>query len=356
MESSTTPSINLERVEISRIDQVDFSNLPFGTVFSDHMVYVEYRNGCWQQPTIRPYGALALAPSISALQYGVSIFEGLKAHCSSSNDALLFRPWENARRLNRSARRLAMPDVPETLFLAGLSELVRQDRAWLPPSRSGALYIRPCYFSIENSIRVKPAEEFALVIFTCPVGKYFSAPLDVLATEKYVRAFPGGTGDVKPAGNYASALIADLEAREAGFNSVMWLDAMEGRYIEECGVMNIFFVIGNTVITPSLNGTILPGVTRDSVVTLLRDMGVEVVERRISIDEVVEAHSEGKLMECFGTGTAATIAHVRRMRFGDIEISLPVIEGRHVGPRVRDRLAGIMTGTEPDIHGWIQRI
>jgi branched-chain amino acid aminotransferase len=356
MESSTTPSIDVERVEISRIDQVDFCNLPFGTVFSDHMVYVEYRNGCWQRPAIRPYGTLDLAPSISALQYGVSIFEGLKAHRSSSNGALLFRPWENARRLNRSARRLAMPEVPETLFLAGLSELVRQDRAWLPPSRNGALYIRPCYFSTENSIRVKPAEEFAFVIFTCPVGTYFSAPLDVLATQKYVRAFPGGTGDVKPAGNYASALMADLEAREAGFNSVMWLDAMEGRYIEECGVMNIFFVIGDTVVTPSLNGTILPGVTRDSVITLLRDMGVEVVERRISIDEVMKAHSDGALMECFGTGTAATVAHVGRMCFGDIEISLPPIENRRVGPRVRDRLAGIMTGAEPDIHGWIQRI
>jgi branched-chain amino acid aminotransferase len=356
MESSTTPSINVERVAISRIDEVDFCNLPFGSVFSDHMVYAEYRNGSWQEPTIRPYGALALAPSISALQYGVSVFEGLKAHRSSTDDALLFRPWENARRLNRSARRLAMPEVPEALFLDSLSELVRQDRAWLPPSRSGALYVRPCYFSVENSIRVKPAENYAFIIFTCPVGDYFSAPLDLLATEKYVRAFPGGTGDVKPAGNYASALIADLEAREAGFNSVLWLDGLERRYIEECGVMNIFFVVGGTVITPSLSGTILPGVTRDSVVTLLRDMRVEVVERRISIEEVLEAHSDGTLVECFGTGTAATVAHVRKMRFGDIEINLPPIEGRQIGSRVRDRLAGIMTGAEPDIHGWIQRI
>ena len=356
MESSTATTVNVERVEISRIDQVDFSDLTFGTIFSDHMLYVEYRNGSWQRPTIKPYGSLHLAPSISALQYGVSVFEGLKAHRSTTNDALLFRPLENARRLNRSARRLAMPEVPESLFLSGLIELVRQDRAWLPPSCSGALYIRPCYFSIENSIRVKPAEEYAFVIFTCPVGTYYNAPLEIFATEKYTRAFPGGTGDIKPAGNYAAALIADFEAREAGFNSVMWLDAIERRYIEECGVMNIFFVMNNSVVTPSLGGTILPGVTRDSVITLLRDMNVEVVERRISIDELAEANSKGTLMECFGTGTAATVAHVRRIRCGEIEITLPAIETRRVGPRVLDRLVGIMTGAEPDIHGWIERI
>jgi branched-chain amino acid aminotransferase len=188
------------------------------------------------------------------------------------------------------------------------------------------------------------------------VGTYYNAPLEIFATEKYTRAFPGGTGDIKPAGNYAAALIADFEAREAGFNSVMWLDAVERRYIEECGVMNIFFVINNGVVTPSLGGTILPGVTRDSVITLLRDMNVEVVERRISIDEVVEANSKGTLTECFGTGTAATVAHVRRIRCGEIDINLPSIETRRVGPRVLDRLVGIITGLEPDIHNWIKRI
>lgn len=356
MQLKPAPPIYVERVKISRVDQVDFANLPFGTIFSDHMVYAEYRDGRWQRPSIRPYGALQLPPNISALQYGVSLFEGLKAHRAEDDGVLLFRPLENARRLNRSARRLAMPEVPESMFLDTLRELIRQDRAWVPPASNGALYIRPCYFSIDGSIRVKPAEECAFVIFTCPVGPYYSAPLDIVATEKYVRAFPGGTGNVKPGGNYAASLIADLEARDAGFDSVMWLDGVERRYVEECGVMNMFFVIDNKVVTPSLDGTVLPGVTRDSVITLLRDAAIEVEERRISIDEVVEAHSRGRLKECFGTGTAATVSHVRRIRYRDTEINLPPVDQRRIGPTVRDRLVGIMTGTIPDEHGWIERV
>jgi branched-chain amino acid aminotransferase len=347
-------NIQVQRVQHSRVAKVDFSNLPFGTLFSDHMLIAEYRDGAWGEMAIRPYGALQLPPSISALQYGISVFEGLKAHRGPDGGILLFRPWENARRLNRSAARLSMPEVPEVMFLEGLRELLRQDKGWLPSADQGSLYIRPCVFSVEESIRVKPAEQYAFVIFTCPVGSYFTAPVDVLVTDRYVRAFPGGTGEGKPAGNYAPALLAERDARALGYNTVLWLDGKERRYIEECGVMNVFFVIDGCVITPDLSGTILPGVTRDSIITLLRDQGTVVEERRISVEEVFENHARGRLQECFGTGTAATVSHVRRIRHHETELTLPPVEQRKIGPVVREQLLAIMTGRAPDPHRWTE--
>lgn len=236
----------------------------------------------------------------------------------------------------------------------GLRELVRLDQAWIPPAEVGALYIRPILFSVDPSLRVKPADRYQFLILTFPFGAYFSAPVDVLVSERYVRALPGGTGDTKPAGNYAAALLADQEAREAGFISVMWLDALERRYVEECGVMNVFFVLGEDVVTPSLSGTILPGITRDSVIILLRDMGYRVTEERISVDELLRSHERGELRECFGTGTAATVSHVRRIRYKDQTLELAAIEERKVGPAVREQLLAVMTGRELDPHGWIE--
>jgi branched-chain amino acid aminotransferase len=352
--------IRIEPVRASRLPGVDLANVPFASVFSDHMLVAEYREGAWREATIRAYGPLSLMPSVSALQYAVSVFEGLKAHRLPAGDVALFRPRENARRLNRSALRLAMPEVPEPLFLEGLRRLVRLDQEWVPAGGAGALYIRPCYFSVDESIRPKPAERFLLVILTFPFGAYFPSPVDALVTERYVRAFPGGTGDVKPAGNYAPALLADKEARDAGLATVLWLDARERRYVEECGVMNVFFVLGEAgrprVVTPELGGTILPGVTRDSVLTLLREMGVAVEERRVSIEEVLAAHGQGRLLECFGTGTAATLSHVRRIRYRDRDYELPPVEERAIGSAVREQLVAIAGGRAPDRHGWLERV
>lgn len=246
-----TFSFRIDRVANSRVQEVDFATVSFSSVFSDHMFSAEFHDGRWSDGLIQPYGPILVSPSVSALHYGISVFEGMKAHKSPDGHPLLFRPRENARRFQRSAVRLAMPAVPESLFLDGLRELVRLDRAWIPPAEVGALYIRPILFSVDPSIRVKPGDRYQFIIFTFPFGAYFSAPVDVLVSERYVRAFVGGTGDTKPAGNYAAALLADQEAREAGFNSVMWLDALERRYIEECGVMNIFFVLGEDVVTPT---------------------------------------------------------------------------------------------------------
>ncbi|HEY8227264.1 MAG TPA: branched-chain amino acid aminotransferase [Pyrinomonadaceae bacterium] len=354
--TTSAASFAIERSEQSRIGTVDFSNLPFGTLFSDHMLIAEFRNGAWSEPVIKPYGPLLIPPNISALQYGISVFEGLKAHRSPSGEILIFRPHDNARRLNRSAARLAMPNLPEEFFVDGLRELLRLDQRWVPSSDQGSLYIRPTFFSIDESIRVKPAEQYMFVIFTCPVGSYFNAPLAVLITDEFVRAFPGGTGDVKPAGNYAPALLAEQNARAAGFHHVVWLDGIERRFIEECGVMNIFFVIDNRIITPSLSGTILGGMLRDSVLTLLRDLNLEIEERRISVEEVFAAHASGRLTECFGTGTAATVSHVKRIHYREQDLILPDVERRTVGPAVRQRLIDIMTGRAEDPYGWTDRV
>lgn len=350
------PEIRIERVRDSRRSSLDLANVPFSAVMSDHMLVAEYGDGAWQYATIRAYAPLSLAPSISALQYGVSIFDGLKAHRRPDGTVAVFRPRSSAHRFRRSARRLAMPPVPEQLFMNGLRELVRLDQAWVPGHGEGALYIRPCQFSIDESVRVKPADRYLFVVFTFPYGTYYAAPVDVLVTDRYVRAFPGGAGDVKPAGNYAPTLLAEREAQEAGFQTVLWLDGRERRYVEECGVMNVFFVVQDQVITPSLDGTILPGVTRDSIITLLRGMGLSVQERRISIDEIATAAERGVLLECFGTGTAATLSHVRRIRYQDRDFDLPPVEARRVGPAVRRRLIEIATGRAPDPYGWLEVI
>lgn len=354
--TTTIAKFPVQRTPQSRVSTVDFSNLPFGTLFSDHMLFAEFKDGNWGELIIKPYGPLALPPNISALQYGVSVFEGLKAHRSPSGDILLFRPFDNARRLNRSSARLAMPSLPEEFFVDGLRQLLELDQQWVPPSNLGSLYIRPTFFSVDESIRVKPAEQYVFVAFTCPVGPYFTAPLEVLVTDQYVRAFPGGTGDVKPAGNYAPTLLAEQEARAGGFHHVVWLDGVERHYIEECGVMNIFFVIDDCVVTPALTGTILGGVIRDSVLRLLRDMDLKIEERRFSIKELLDCYSTGSLSECFGTGTAATVSHVKRIHYQGQDLILQDIEDRTVGPAVRERLVDIMTGRSKDPYGWTERI
>lgn len=347
----------VQRVEQSRALGVDFASVAFSSIFSDHMLVAKYESGAWKEPAIEPYGALPLYPNISALQYGVSVFEGLKAHRAPDGRVLLFRPYDNAKRLNRSAARLAMAAVPEEMFVDGLRELLRVDAQWVPRSDTGALYIRPCLFSIDGSVRVKPAERFLFVIFTFPFASYYSAPVDVLVTEQYVRAFPGGTGDIKPAGNYAPCLIADQYAHHLGFGTVMWLDGESHQYVEECGVMNVFFVVrrgdGVCVVTPNLGGTILPGITRDTAITLLDDMGIEVEERRVAMDELLTLHRAGRLLECFGTGTAATVSHIQRIRYRNEEIGLPPVKDREIGPRLREQLVSIVTGTARDPHNWV---
>jgi branched-chain amino acid aminotransferase len=348
------PAFPVSRVPASRLSELNLASAAFSSVCSDHMVVAEHAGAQWRNVEIRPFGPLPLPPSISSLQYGVSVFEGLKVQRSPRGEILLFRVRDNWARLNRSAARLAMPDVPEEIFLDGLRQLLRIDEAWVPPSGDGALYVRPCLFSIDPSVRVKPAERFLFVIFTFPFAAYFPPKVDVWVADRHVRAYPGGTGDVKAAGNYAPGLVADREAASRGFQSVLWIDGRERRYIEECGVMNVFFHIEDEWITPALEGTILAGITRASAIQVLRDEGARVVERRLSIDEVFDASARGHLKEAFGTGTAATLSNLGRIRHGEREISLP--DDRPMGELVRVRLNGIATGRMADPHAWIETL
>lgn len=351
-----TKPITLVRASQSRLSEEIREGSPFGTVFSDHMLFAEYHNGAWCEPRIVPYGPLPLAPSISALHYGQSIFEGFKAHRFPDDGMALFRPRDNFLRLNRSANRLAMPEVPESLFVEGIAELVRVDRDWAPHREGGALYVRPVYFAVDEALVVRPAKNYCFVVFTCPVGDYFGEPLRLVVEERYVRAFPGGTGDVKPAGNYGGSLLAACRAQEQGFHNVVWLDGLEHRFVEESGLMNIFFVIAGVAITPALSGTILPGVVRDSVLVLLGDMRIETAERPVPIGELVEADAKGALTEAFAVGTAATVAPIERIQYRDKEIQFDVEQQDSIATKVRQRLAAIRTGREPDTHQWLVRV
>ncbi len=352
---ATKAALPIKHVEKSRLTGVDFAELPFGSVFSDHMLCAEYRDEHWEEPCIVPYGPLEIPPSISALHYGQAIFEGFKAHRLANERIALFRPRDNFARFNRSAERLAMPQIPESLFLDGIAELVRLDREWVPRTEGAGLYIRPIYFATDEALVVRPAKSYRLVVFTCPVGPYFAEPLRLLVEEHFVRAFPGGTGFTKASGNYAGSLLASRLAQEQGFHNVVWLDGQTRTLIEESGLMNIFFVIDGEAITPPLSGTILPGVVRDSVITLLREMDVTVNERSIGIEELVSAHKDKSLSEAFGVGTAATVAPIEMIRYRTHDIQLPA-KTQALAERVREKLVAIRTGRQPDVHGWLMPV
>jgi len=351
----TTEAIPITKVEASRRESVDFRALPFGSVFSDHMFRTRYHDGAWDHGEIVPYGAIQIHPTARALQYGISMFEGFKTHRTPEGDAAIFRPDMNWRRLNRTARRLAIPEIPEGMFMAAVEELVRLDRAWVPDPEDGSLYIRPTCFCTDENLNVQPGTDFTFLIVTGPFGPYFSGELGLIASTEYVRAFPGGTGDVKVGGNYAPTLLATRDAQAAGYQNVIWLDGVERRYIEECGVMNVFFVIDGIAVTPALEGTILPGVTRDSILVLLADFGIPSEERRISIDEILAAHDSGTLSEAFGVGTAATVAPIDRLGLDGRDIRLEDREGS-VARRLEAELQGIQTGRIDDRHGWLVRV
>jgi len=346
-------AIPITRVSQSRLTETLREDSEFGATFSDHMLVADWEAGSWKQPQIVPFGPLSFSPALTPFHYGQAIFEGFKAHRTVNRGVAQFRPRENFARMNRSATRLAMPEIPESLFLEGVTELVRLDRDWVPYREGGSLYVRPTYFGVDDTLLVRPANRFRLIVMTCPVGPYFAQPIRLLAEERFVRAFPGGTGDSKAAGNYAGGLLAARLAQEKGYHNVLWLDGVERRYVEESGVMNVFFVLDGKAITPPLSGTILPGVTRDSALTLLREIGVPAEERQISIDEVLSAHAAGKLTEAFGAGTAAIVAPIACIRYRDRDLQFPTVSDSSVAARLRSRLVAIQTGREPDTHNWL---
>jgi branched-chain amino acid aminotransferase len=328
----------------------------FGAVFSDHMLMADYAHGKWGDPQIVPYGPQMLAASPAVAHYGQGIFEGFKAFPRPNGGAVVFRPQANLARMAKSCQRMVMPEVPASIFIDGTMALVRLDRNWIPESEGAALYIRPVLFATGEPLGVRPSDTFRFIIETCPSGPYFSGAVDLIAEDVYVRAFPGGTGAAKCGGNYAGSMLAALGAQQKGFHNVLWLDGIERKYVEEAGLMNVAFVIGGTVVTPPLGGTILPGITRDSVLTLLHDMQVPVEERRITIDEVFEAHARGTLDGAAGIGTAAVIAPLGRLRHKQREITIPAMTPDSVLAKVGAELEGIRSGRIADRHGWLLEI
>lgn len=346
-------SINIQKVKQSRLDSVDFDNIPFGRTFSDHMFVADYKDGEWQDLRIVPFAPFTMHPASMALHYGQAIFEGMKASKSVEGQALFFRPEMHAKRLNLSADRMCMPHLPEDLFLEALHLLVDMDKGWIPPKKGSALYIRPYMFATDEFIGVKPSQTYKFIIFTGPVGPYYPKPVSLIAEQKYVRAVEGGTGEAKAAGNYAASLLPARIANQKGYDQVMWMDAEEFKYIHEVGTMNIFFVIDGKVITPATEGCILKGITRDSAIKILKSKGIEVEERPVSIDEIVAAHKAGTLEEVFGTGTAAVVSHVYKVAYKDLVMELPPIEGRKISPMIKAEIDGLRAGTVLDMRNWV---
>lgn len=349
-------NIKINRISQSNINNVDFDNIPFGKVFSDHMFIADYRDGKWCDPRIVPYEPIAMSPAISALHYGQSIFEGMKAYRDPEGKPLLFRPEANHKRMNKSAERLCMPHITKDFFISGLLELLKVDEQWIPNKDGYALYIRPFMFAIDEYVGIRPSESYRFIIFTCPVGSYYTAPLNVKVSDNYVRAFPRGTGYAKVAGNYAAGMLPLKFARQEGFDQLVWLDGKEMKYVEESGTMNLFFQIGDTLVTPIADGTILEGITRDSVLKLAKDLGVKVEVRKLSIEEVFEAYNKGKLKDAFGTGTAATIAPIQTITYKGFKMELPPVEGRSVSLKLHHALDAIRTGKSADTHGWMVKL
>lgn len=286
--------ISMTKIERSKLQDLNLDNLPFGKYFTDHMLEADFENGEWKNVEIKPYQPLLLSPSTAALHYGQAIFEGIKAYKDREGNAFIFRPHDNFMRFNVSAERMQMPVVPEELFMEGMLQLVALDKNWIPSKEDHSLYIRPFMFSSDELIGVRPSDNYKFMIILSPSGPYYSAPMRIYVEEQYVRAVPGGVGYAKAAGNYGAAMYATAEAKKKGYDQVLWMDAFEHKYVQECGTMNVFFIIGNTAITPGLEqGTILGGVTRQSVITLLQEMGLKVEERQLSIDEITAAYKAG---------------------------------------------------------------
>ena len=337
----------------------DEKSLGFGAFFTDHMFVMSYDNGSWNDPVIKKYQNFSLDPAAMVLHYGQAIFEGLKAYRGKDNQIYMFRPKDNLARLNKSAKRMCMPEINVDEVFAALKTLIRLEQAWVPSLQGATLYIRPTMIATEAGLGVRPANKYLFFIIMCPVGAYYPEgfnPVKIFVTEKYVRAVPGGVGHVKTAGNYAASIMAAVEAQKAGYTQVLWLDAVERKYIEEVGTMNIFFVIGDEIITPPISGSILPGITRDSVLRLTRDWGLNVVERRISIDEVFEASHNGSLREVFGTGTAAVISPVGSLNYKEEVCSVNGGETGSLAQRLFDEIQKIQYGHCQSPHDWVVKL
>ncbi len=341
-------------------EKPDSSKLVFGTSFTDHMFIADYYAGKgWQDARIVPYAPLQIDPAAKVLHYAQEIFEGLKAYRTADGSVQLFRPMDNIRRMNASAERLSLPQVPEDLALAGITELVRLEQDWVPSEEGTSLYIRPFLIGIDPALGVHSSHHCQYIVIVCPVGAYYPeglAPVKIYVEDQDVRAVKGGTGMAKTGGNYAASLRAGDRAEAKGYTQVLWLDGVHRKYIEEVGAMNVMFKVDGKILTPDLNGSVLDGITRRSCIQLLKDWGYEVEERRISAEELFEAARKGTMEEAWGTGTAAVVSPIGELAEGDEKV---IINNNQIGPitqKLYDELTGIQWGRTADPHGWVMKL
>jgi len=344
------------QLSTERKEKPDFHNLEFGRNFTDHMFLMDYTEGKgWHDPRIVPYQPITLDPAAVIFHYGQTVFEGLKAYQTADEQIFLFRPNKNFERLNRSLERLCMPQIDEELALSALKQLINVDRNWVPNVEGTSLYIRPFVISTEAHLGVSPSLTYQFIIILSPVGAYYKEginPVKIAVETEYTRAVKGGTGAAKTAGNYASGLKAQEVAEDAGYSQVLWLDGKEHKYIEEVGSMNVFFKINGEVVTPELNGSILAGITRDSIINLLKHWNVPVTERKLSMDELVQASKEGKLEEAFGAGTAAVISPIGELFYKEEKLVVNNGETGELTRKLYDELTGIQNNKVDDPFGW----
>ncbi|RNC86761.1 MAG: branched-chain amino acid aminotransferase [Winogradskyella sp.] len=351
MNTMTSLTIEIEKAKHSKISSVDFNNLDFGRVFTDHMLECDYKDGKWQNPKIVPYQPITLDPSAKIFHYGQSIFEGMKAYKDANDDIFLFRPIDNFKRLNISAKRLAMPELPEAFFMDGLKELLKLEKDWIPKSDGSALYIRPFMFASGSGFHASPADAYKFVIAFAPSGAYFSGKVKVLIEEKYSRSANGGVGFAKAGGNYAGQFYPTQLAKDKGYQQVIWTDDNSHEYIEEAGAMNIFVRINDTLMTVPTSDRILDGITRKSIISIAEDLGIDVDVRKIKVSELIEASENGSLKEIFGAGTAAVVSPISGFGYKGKDYQLPEIENTF-GELLKKHITDIQTNKSEDKFGW----
>ena len=351
--------IKIERAKTLK-EKPDQNNLGFGTYFTDHMFMMDYTEGVgWHDARIVPYAPIAMDPATMVLHYAQETFEGLKAYRNPKGEITLFRPEMNARRMINSNKRICMADLPEDMFVEAVEAIVKYEQDWIPTAKDTSLYIRPFMFASEASVGVHPAKSYTFVIILSPVGSYYPEgvnPVKIWVEDEYVRAVKGGTGFTKCGGNYAASIAAQVKAESPGYTQVLWLDGVHRKYVEEVGTMNVMFLIDDTVVTAPLEGSVLPGVTRDSIIHILKDWGYKVEERELSIDELMEAGRNGKLKEAFGTGTAAVISPVGQLYYKGEEIVINDFKTGELTQKLYDTLTGIQWGRLEDKYGWVRYI
>lgn len=351
MAENQSSNIVITPSKSTKIKTVDFENLTFGRVFTDHMFVCDFKDGKWQNPEIKPYQAMTIEPSARVFHYGQAVFEGMKAYKDEQGKIFLFRPDENHKRINKSAARLAMPEFPESYFFEGLETLLKLDSAWIQPGLGNSLYIRPFVIATEPAISASPAEAYRFMIICSPAKAYYNEPVRVLFAEKYSRSADGGVGFAKAAGNYAAQFFPTSLAQKKGFQQIIWTDASTHEYLEEAGTMNIFFRINNKLVTAPNNDRILDGITRKSIIQLAKDLGIDCEIRRVSVKEIKTAAKEGYLKEIFGVGTAAVVSVVSAFEHADEVFEIPEIENSYA-KQFKQKLTRIQHNLSEDKHGW----